>query len=234
MEHQHSIVKTILYLESKQRVIPLPVKVAAQRAMKQAGGYNGTRATYWAAVYDAVNDYLTGDSSRVTAFKSSMKKAMVEAFTPAAEAGYESGGGTLPMDKDTEEWLTSRQAAELGFIDVLFSDLKALKKQGDFDPITESFARANGYAGTLDTIFSGAKLRGAGNKILTWRFGDTVEHCDTCSSLDGKRHRANWFTARNYIPGGVGSSLDCGGFNCDCSLEDDNGEVFAYRGQVIT
>ena len=234
MDNLHSIVKTIKHLELKNITVPLDVKIAAQRAMKQAGGYDGVRATYWAAIYDAVYDYLNSVNASVTAFRNGMKKAMVEAFTPAAESGYESGGGTLPMDEDTNEWLTSRQSAELGFIDVLFNDLKALKKQGDFDITSVTFAKANGYAATLDTIYSGAKLRGAGNKMLTWRFGDTVQHCDTCSSLDGTRHRAAWFTSRNYIPGGVGSSLDCGGFNCDCSLEDDNGEVFAYRGQVIS
>src|SRR5687767_14192483 len=109
---------------------------------RQAEGYDGLRNTYWAIIYDAVHDYLT-DNRPSTSFKSAMKRGMLEAFTDAAELGYEEVGGELPMDDDTEAWLTDSQNAELGHIDDLFSRLK--EEWDGLDAIHEAFARADGY-----------------------------------------------------------------------------------------
>jgi hypothetical protein len=62
------------------------------------------------------------------------------------------------------------------------------------------------------------------NMMCEWRVGD-AEHCATCLELNGQRHRLKWFTSKGYIPREVGSdTLDCGGYNCQCSLVNDKGE----------
>lgn len=190
---------------------------------KAAPGYEGVRNNYWAVIYDSVYDYLTGNQP-VTTFKNAMKRAMADAFIGATEIGYEAGGGELPFDEDTLAWLGDQQTQELGHIDDLFSRLRA--EWDGIDPIHEAFARADGYAGKLDSIYGEAKMRGSKNIVVTWELGQTEKHCQTCSSLNGQRHRLSWFISRNYIPRRPGAAMDCNGYNCDCKLKDKNGNEY--------
>lgn len=192
-------------------------------AFKAAPGYEGVRNEYWAIIYDAVHDYLTGNQP-VTSFRNDMKKGAADAFIGAAEKGYEAGGGELPMDDETLTWLGGEQTAEFGHIDDLFARLK--EEWDGIDPIAEAFARADGYAGHLDAIYGEAKMRGGKNIMLTWHLGNTEKHCDTCRELDGNSHKISWYIDRNYIPRKPGAGMDCSGYNCDCTLTDKNGNEY--------
>lgn len=187
---------------------------------RAAGGFDGIRNTYWAIIYDAVYDYLTGTQS-VTTFKNAMKKGMVDAFVQAAELGYEDAGGELPMDSETLAWLGDAQSSELANIDDLFSRLK--QEWDGLDPINEAFARADGYAATVDAIYTQFKMWGNKNQMLEWVLGATETHCDTCAELSGGKHKASWYISHDYIPRKPGASMDCNGYNCDCSLVDKDG-----------
>lgn len=57
------------------------------------------------------------------------------------------------------------------------------------------------------------------NEMVTWKLGKTEEHCATCQKLNGQTHRRKWFADRNYFPRTPGADLECGGYNCDCSLD---------------
>jgi hypothetical protein len=219
-ELRHQIVGTLI------RAVPavLPhLSADTWQAFKAAPGYDGVRNTYWSIVYDAVYNYLTGNQP-VTTFKNAMKRGMSDAFLLAAEIGYVDGGGELPFDRDTLEWLGGEQEEEFGHIDDLFSRLKA--EWDGIDPINEAFARADGYAGKVDAIYGEAKMRGSKNIIVTWRLGATEEHCDTCATLDGQRHHVKWFIDRDYIPHKPGAAMDCAGYNCDCKMIDKNGNEY--------
>lgn len=187
---------------------------------RAAGGFDGIRNTYWAIIYDAVYDYLTGDKP-VTSFKNAMKRGMVEAFGAAVDKGYEDAGGELPLDEETLSWLNDQVSKESGFIDDLFSRLK--QEWDGLDPINEAFARADGYAKTLDAIYTQAKMWGNKNQMLEWELGQTETHCDTCAELSGQKHKASWYLSRDYIPRKPGASMDCQGYHCDCKLKDKDG-----------
>jgi hypothetical protein len=187
---------------------------------RAAGGFDGIRNTYWAIVYDAVYDYLTSNQP-VTSFRNAMKKGMVDAFVQAAELGYEDAGGELPMDSETLAWLGDAQSSELGNIDNLFSRLK--QEWDGLDPINEAFARADNYSKTLDAIYTQFKMWGDKNQMLEWVLGATEVHCDTCAELSGQKHKATWYLSHDYIPRKPGASMDCNGYNCDCSLIDKDG-----------
>jgi hypothetical protein len=178
---------------------------------RAAGGFDGIRNTYWAIIYDAVHDYLTGDKP-VTTFKNAMKKGMVDAFVQAAELGYEDAGGELPMDDDTLAWLGDAQSAELGHIDDLFSRLKA--EWDGIDPISEAFARADGYAATLDSIYGQAKLRGSENVLLEFGGEDGDESCETCQDLKGKKALKQYILDNNLIPSPGNEAFECKGYHC--------------------
>jgi hypothetical protein len=131
------------------------------------------------------------------------------------------GGGEVPLDADTQAWIDGEILAEKENIKNLFGDLR--KNWESKDAIKEAFARANGYSGKLDSIYTQGMMNGANNPMLKWVEGDTQEKCATCLSLDGKWHRAQWYIDHNYIPGKPYASLDCGGHNCQCKLVDKNG-----------
>ena len=201
-------------------VLPL-LSVEARGLLKAAGGYPGVRTEYYTAVYDAVYDYLTGNRP-VTGFVNSVKRAFTEAQAETMEIAYTEAGGELPFDDETSAWLVSTQQVEFGHIEDLFTRLK-VEWEG-LDPDTEATHRADGYTSNLDGIFNETKLRGAKNQSVTWILGSAEKHCKTCASLDGKRHRISWFIERDYIPRKNGAAMDCGGYNCDCSLVTNNGE----------
>ena len=203
------------------QVVPLlaPETLAAIKA--GGGGYPGTRSDYWHAVYNEVEGYLTGNRPTTT-FVQRLVTAAASAFISAAEAGYEEGGATLPIDDETAAWLRSAIDAEQGHIDELFYRLS--QEWEGLDPAAEATARAEGYASNLDQIFSEAKTRGAGNKMLTFTGSDGKESCKDCQRMQGQRHRASWWISRNMIPGS--SAYECGGWNCEHYLVDDEGNEF--------
>lgn len=197
----------------------------------KALNYNAVRQTMWAEIYDAVWGYLNDGGSIVSA-RNTMKKAVADAWVQAADIAYEDGGGTLPVDEDTLASVEADQSAQLSYVDALFQNLKGLRKEGDFDAIDEAFARANGYADSLDGLYNYVKAAAAGNKMLTFdgQDGSPDAICQsiggTCVKLMGQRHRASWWISHDLIPYPGNKNYDCGAWKCEHYLRDDNGDKF--------
>ena len=204
------------YTAIKRGVIP-------SRALKDAGDYSSIRDRLWQAVYDAVETYLSG-SGNVTIPKAQFTAALSQAYIDGADTGYVDGGGELPLDEDTAAWARGELDAQFGFVDSLFETLKALRREGDFDAATEAEARAEGYTNSLDALYNGAKLAGAGNKMLTFTGDDGAESCADCQRYKDQRHRASWWIAHNAVP--PSREFECRGYNCDHRLTDDEGNEF--------
>jgi hypothetical protein len=194
----------------------------SKQALKAAYGYDGVRYELHAAVFDAVEGYLSG-TGNVTTYQAVMAAAVSKAYIEAADVAYQEGGGELPLDEDTAAWARSVLDAQLAYVDQLFATLKELRKEGDVDAGAEASARADGWASGLDGFFNEGVLRGSKNKIAYWRLGNAEKHCDSCLSLNGQGHRISWYIENDFIPRKNGCALTCGGWECDCSLEDRNG-----------
>jgi hypothetical protein len=192
------------------------------KAAIKAAGYEGVRIVMRGEIFGAVFGYLSG-SGYITTHKAAMATAVSRAYIETADIAYVDGGGSLPMDEDTAAWARGQLDAQLGFVDELFEHLREVRKSGSFDAGSIASARADGYASALDGFANEARLRGSKNMMVTWHLGATEKHCKTCAGLDGKRHKISWFVDRNYIPRKPGADLECGGWNCDCSLTDDQG-----------
>lgn len=210
--------------------IPVPVDLSIKmrragifpRAYKAGGDYDTVRQKYWEVVYDAVSGYLESKKPS-TSYKNAMSRAVADAFIDAVETGYRDGGGELPLDEDTGDWLNARQAGELSNVNSLFVSLAMLRKEDDTDPIEEGFKRAEGYSNTLDGLYNQAVLHGMKNKMLTFAGEDGAESCDDCKRYKGKRHRASWWIARDAVPpSGLGLECHPGG-RCEHYLADDSG-----------
>jgi hypothetical protein len=178
---------------------------------RQGAGYEAIRNTYWAEVYDSVEGYLTSDRP-VTAFRNKMLVAMAEAFTDTVYEGYQDVGGELPLDDDTQSWLGDKIATERGYIVDVFARLK--EEWDGLDPIAEAFARADGYAATLDSILVEAKLRGSENATLVFGGESGTESCPECQAMLGKKHRIQYILDNDLVPYPGTESYSCHGYEC--------------------
>jgi len=214
------ILRSIRYRQSSGFPMPADLKARALKAIESLAPIN---AEYHDAITQVLLDYFGG--SNIQTAKGAFKRAMANAFGDAFDMGWAMGGGEFPVDANAADWYTARQNAELGYIDMLFQQAKELKKEPDFDVLPWVNERADNYTSTLAAVFNAGKLLSLKNQSLTWRLGNTEKHCATCSKLDGQKHRASWFVSRDYIPRKPGAGMDCGGYNCDCSLEDKEGNT---------
>lgn len=195
------------------------------------GEYAGIRNEYRSMVWGLVQEYLYTDGARPDRFRNAFKRTIQEAFYPAFEMGLKDGGGVDRAEGADLEWINAKADAERGYVDLLFQKLKELKSLAKEEGLSvlegEANRRADGYARTLDAVYSEGKARGAGNKMLTFGGEDGEESCNTCQRLKGQRHRASWWIKRGLIPGQPGNSnYDCGGYQCQHYLFDDKGNVF--------
>ena len=172
------------------------------------------------AIIAAIVDYFEGGA--VAASRNDFKRAMITAFGDSFDAGWQDGGGELPIDDDAMAWLEDRLNEEAGYIDGVFQEAKELRKDKEFDYFTWATQKAERYVNTLTSIYNAAKLLANDRQMLTWRYGD-ADHCATCEKLNGQRHRASWYIDRDYIPGKPGAAMDCGGYRCQCVLLDASG-----------
>jgi hypothetical protein len=193
------------------------------KTIKQVGEYNAIRQEFWAAVYDSVYDFLSSNA-QVNTYKDKLDTAISKAYIESAETGYEDGGGTLPLDDDTSAWARAELDSQFGYIDSLFLTLKELRKEEDVDVIHEAFLHADAYANSLDALYNGAKIAGAGNMMLTFDGDDGKESCADCLRLKGQRHRASWWRNHGLVP--PSRNYACGGYHCEHRLFDDNGNEF--------
>ena len=190
------------------------------------GGYDAIRNEYFATIYDAVDGYLSGNRP-VTSFSNKAREGMSTAFMDAAYLGYEETSGETSLDEDTQKWLDSRIAQERDFIVGMFDRLKA-EWQG-LDPATEAMARAEGYAKTLDGIYTEAKMRGSTNITLIFVGDDGAESCPDCKKMKGKKNKIQYILDNGLIPAPGNSNYECNGYNCQHFWADPKtGEEYKF------
>lgn len=178
---------------------------------------------------ESVVSVFNGEAS-AKELASDMRKALRSYGRDAYLEGMADGGVDNPADELTAEdeaeiadWIAGQLEHVAGFA----SDCAATRKAEDRGAAQAAMlARFDKWVESLRDIGSRGKASALKNKMGTWRLGDTEKHCRTCSRLNGQRHRLSWFLERGYLPQENGSeSLDCGGWECDCTIEDDNGKV---------
>mgnify|MGYP001590172370 CR=1 FL=1 len=192
------------------------------RAEKADGDLSGVNRDYHDAIAEALIDYFESGGS-VTGPRNAMIQAMVEAFGDAFDNGWQDGGGEMPPDEGALDWFNPRVEEETGHIKTLFQQAKELRNDPDADWMTWVTERADSYTKSIGSVYNAGVMLAKKNQMLTWHLGNTEKHCTDCSKLDGGSHRASWYLARDYIPRKPGASMECGGYNCDCSLTDRDG-----------
>lgn len=192
---------------------------AAKAALPDTYEPDVIRTTLTEALFDAFIGYASSAGS-VTKWRNAAGRAVLEGISDMFYRGYEDAGAD-ETEADDERWLTAKQAEQRDYLPGVFD---WLKEQRDAETITEDAVRARveQWAQMLDAVYSEGILRGKKNQLLEWRYGDT-DHCETCQKLNGQKHTAKWYLARDYIPGKPGAGMDCGGYRCQCVLLDRDG-----------
>lgn len=220
-----SIGSAIEYCQTNSIDIPADLYKRAKLAgaVKAESDLASINAGYRTAIINSLIRYFEGGA--LASSRNQFKRGMVDAFGAAFDLGWTDGGAEMPPEADALAWLNSRVDAEFGFIDGLFSQIKGLRNEEDFDYFAFITARADGYISSVAGVYNAARMYAKKSQPLTWNLGNTEKHCDTCAKLNGKKHKASWYISRNYIPRQAGAAMECGGYKCDCYLTDKDGNT---------
>lgn len=145
--------------------------------------------------------------------------------------------GLDPSDMTDAE--TSRLTLEIntevtyisGFADAIQNGSKA--NGGTLTPL---YDRLEMWVNAYDRIMSLAGQLAAADQKGIWVYGDTVEHCASCSAYAGRVYRnsvwVKWLEPYDLLPHGGG--LACKGFRCDCSIKKTSEPVSSGRPPIVT
>lgn len=137
----------------------------------------------------------------------------------AYEQAWLDEGNLLPLPDFLREAAEAKILGQFDYVDQFFRDIVDAKIDGtSIEPL---IARAKLWANRFNEAMNEAKMLIAAElgEKLVWRLGQTEEHCDTCTKLDGVVDYAREWESRGLHPQGApNSALTCNGWNCDCSL----------------
>lgn len=111
------------------------------------------------------------------------------------------------IDQETEHILDYAEAIE--------------KAKIEGTPVGPLQARVSLWANRYNEIVNEARIHfGAERVRLKWELGATEQHCATCAELNGIVANAEDWEASGFHPQSApNDALECGGWQCDCSLE---------------
>lgn len=209
---------------------PLPADVGAWKAtlkFKEGQSLSSIEDEYATTLYEIMDDYANHERP-VTSYRNRYNRAANDAMNGAVAIGWSDGGADGPIPSGLQDWVNDKIDSETDFISDMFRDLKELRAEGDNDKLANFIQdRAQGYTASLEGVYLQGKAWAMGDRPGVWRYGDTVNHCESeggtmgCSELEGQVHPLNWYRENGYIPRQQGSkTLTCGGFKCDCRVED--------------
>ena len=183
--------------------------------------YSLLRAGYVDDITGAMMDYMSGDSA-ITRFRNSYKRAVLEFWDASYFTAYlDSGGNISQMSAEDRQWILGKMAAEIGFVDMLFQSLKALRKelegQSQLAVVDAVMRHSEMYAHALDGVYAQGYMRGGRDELYLFGGPDGEESCATCQKLKGQEHTAGWVIERDLIPYPSNSQFICGGWMCQHS-----------------
>lgn len=203
--------------------------LVAQHAAKSVAGfvadYNVTLTEWMVDVWSGAMGEIDFRRAHTALIRSDAEAVYLEGMV---EAGLTEAEAAVSLDDADKKKINDWIAAQLEHVNQFARDVLAVRKEFGNDPAKQfaAFERAKLWAAAEDTLGAlGRASVGGPRQMVTWRLGQTEQHCETCADLNGQRHRLDWFTSRNYIPRENGSTtLACGGWRCDCGLFSDAGE----------
>lgn len=159
----------------------------------------------------SVSAFMDGANRRAST--NAAKRSVVEAYGKVADIFG-------PLEAGDLSKFNQEVADELDYVENLFGDLAVRKAAGDAVAPADRLAQ---YNKSLDALYN-ELAAGARKRVkVYWQRGATEHGCPDCMRLDGQEHALGYYLQRNFIPRKPGAAMKCGGYNCDCSWTDANG-----------
>jgi len=188
---------------------------------------------YEAELSDIIQDAVTGVDDKPE-FERRMRDAVLAGLLAAFLAGVEADGEADLTEIQAAVLRANRNRANES-VASLSDDIYNADRYAPIEPGTTGrrpqtseagMERAIGRVGlwvtALAGMFAAGQLRQRPDKRYQWKLGNTVEHCSDCLRLSGQVHTSDAWISSGYQP--QGRSLECGGWNCDCRLEETNAD----------
>ena len=201
-------------------ILPVAAKVAGIVAAQIKAAQEDPKDAYRDALLAIIALYFSNQIS-IDVAKSRMT-ALIEQYGLQA---YQDALGDAEMTDDDDAAVQKWIEEQKGFVAGFMGDLESGRSADDADAARKKLEdRADLWAASLAVLAGAAIASVQGDMMVTWQMGATLEHCAKCFDLAGQRHRLSWFTSQGYYPQEPGSeTLDCHGYNCQCTLSDDQG-----------
>ena len=194
----------------------------ATKATQQAT--SGGERDYGRSIRAAARGFLQGVLDEFS-FIDSMISTIQRGLTRAFGEGMTKAGAS-PDDLDTPAYLPERLAldeivnqnlASLFNFSAYIQQQRTLYLEGQKQvAINHVMHRATLWSNQYDKARQKAYAMTAGDAPLLWVYGDTIEHCRSCSTFEGRIYRASTWNKYSAIP--KSSRLCCTGRRCGCSL----------------
>lgn len=195
----------------------------ATKASQQAK--SGRERDYGRSIRAAARGLVTGVFGEFQ-FIDSMVTTITRGLTNAFQEGLKQAG-VAPKDLDTPAYLPERLA-----LDSLINENQASlfsfsayiiqRKVKYYDEgkkqlaLTQVFNRALLWSNQYDKARVMAFTMASGDEKRLWVYGDTIDHCRSCSTFENRVYRASTWAKHNAIP--KSSRLCCTGRQCGCDL----------------
>ena len=127
--------------------------------------------------------------------------------------------------------LQERVSQEMDFVLDYAEAIEKAKAAGD--PVGPLQARVSLWASRYDEVVTMARVHFGASRIrMKWTLGATEVHCSTCSELNGIVANAEDWEASGFHP--QGNMLACGGFHCDCTLDETKEPLTSKQPRDVT
>lgn len=194
-----------------------------------------TQAAYRRSLRQFVRGYWNGELGAFDFFDG-FSNAIERNFTKAWMDGA-AQWGIAPAEITDEEKTRLRLEINTeityisGFADAIQAGNKA--NGGQLAPLYE---RLEMWVNAYDRIMSLAGQLAAADAKGIWIYGDTIDHCASCSTYAGRVYRnsvwVKWLEPYDLLPHGGG--LACKGFKCQCSIKKTSEPVSSGRPPIVT
>lgn len=203
-----------LVIKAIPEVIPLLKPQTLRRAFKSEIFFEVTVEHLVRQVYYG---WMGGDF--IDIMDSLIAGQMYDAYLSA----WQDDGNTSAMPDWLDEAMKQATIDQQSFVQAFYNDI--IDARVDGTPIDPLIPRAKLWGGQWNSHYQNAVVlinAHMGGK-LQWHEGDTKEKCATCLALDGiVAYASEWmdagFQPKNY----PNDMLDCGGWNCGCTLDPTN------------
>lgn len=184
-------------------------------AEEKAGGEDA----YGAAIRAAVRGLWIGTLDKmdfVDSMLASFSRRLSTAwYRGAAECGIKPDELSDEEKAALQELIGAQMQYVYGFADAIIAGSKA--NGGKLAPLLD---RAEMWSSRYQDAYTRARAMACGDKKGAWRLGQTEVHCQSCLKLNGKVKRMSTWLA-TVLPGNPpNASIACGGWKCDCGIEE--------------